>query len=142
MGYKGDAIPPAVNKFFLRFSALAFCYHHHKADRKKIAASYDDCYFKCEYAAKKWDEKRRKYCDQCPYTAAKERFFDAAQATFLERFDEQLSRGKFEKLLNLVRNVSAFEGAENLSSRGSYLLTLYLEEKSKWKRQEMANKAT
>ena len=141
MGNQGDAFTSADDKFFLRFSALAFCYHHYRADRKKTTANYDDCYFKCDNAEKKWDEKRRTYCDECPHTAAKERFFETAQATFDERFNEQLGRGKFEELLNLVRQVSGFEGSEDdLSTKSAYLLTLYLEEKSKWERQEEANK--
>ena len=54
---------------------------------------------------------------------------------FKERFNEELTRSKFNELLRCVKDVSAFEGSErDLGVRHSHLLTAYLQEKDKYER--------
>jgi predicted RNA-binding protein with EMAP domain len=66
---------------------------------------------------------------------AKEKFFDNAQAVFKERFNEELPRGKFNDLLNAVRNVAGYEASdEDIGLKHSQLLTCYLTEKDKYER--------
>lgn len=65
----------------------------------------------------------------------KERFFERSQAVFRKRFNEDLPRSKFNRLLDSVRSVAAFEGSDqDIELKHSHLLTAYLTERDKYER--------
>lgn len=56
-------------------------------------------------------------------------------AVFKERFDEELSRSRFNELFDLVKKVAGYEHSEeDLTVRHAHLLTGFLSERDKYEK--------